>query len=143
APATLVAQPAPEPEPAPLDLAAAASTPAPAAPMAIAAEVAQPPAQPEQEEPEEPEEPDEPLKLVSKVNPTMPRQLQQGTFRNGVAQVQFTVATDGSVQQASVIKATHSRLGTAAVDAVRQWRFAPLRKPREAAVEVAFKNETE
>ncbi|KQW51434.1 hypothetical protein ASD88_01960 [Pelomonas sp. Root662] len=142
APVTLAAQPAPEPEldRTPVVLAAAAPTPAPAAPMAAAAQVAQPPAQPE---PQAPEEREEPLKLVSKVDPTLPRQLQQGTFRNGFAQVQFTVGTDGSVQQASVIKATHSRLGNAAVDAVRQWRFAPLRKSREAAVEVAFKNDTE
>jgi outer membrane biosynthesis protein TonB len=47
------------------------------------------------------------------------------------------------VQQASIIKASHSRLASAALDAVRQWRFAPIRKAREAAVEVAFNNETE
>ena len=36
--------------------------------------------------------------------------------------------------------AFHQRLGTAAVDAVKQWRFAPIPKAREAAVEVAFNN---
>ena len=90
-----------------------------------------------------PEEAEEPLKLLNKVEPTIPRQLQQGNFRTGFAQVQFTVAPDGSVQQASVIKTSHARLGTAAIEAVRQWRFAPIRKAREAAVEVAFSNENE
>lgn len=133
---TAAAQSAPEPEPErlPVLLASAAPTPAPAGPMAAAAQAAEPPPKAAQEEIEEP------LKLLSKVDPTMPRQMQ-GTFRNGFAQVQFTVAPDGSVQQVSVIKASHSRLGSAAVDAVKQWRFSPIRKAREAAVEVAFNNE--
>lgn len=140
APAVVAAaQPAPPPEPdterLPVVLAAAAPTPAPAAPLAVAAQAAEAPKPAPQEEAEEP------LKLLAKVDPALPRQLQQSTFRNGIAQVQFTVAPDGSVQQASVIKASHSRLGNAAVDAVRQWRFAPIRKARDAAVEIAFSNE--
>ncbi|MDR7269401.1 TonB family protein [Pelomonas saccharophila] len=143
APTAVAAAPqaAPEPEPelerAPVVLASAAPTPAPAAPMAAAARAAEPPPKPAEEEVEEP------LRLLAKVEPTIPRQLQQGSFRTGFAQVQFTVGPDGSVQQASVIKASHSRLGTAAVDAVKQWRFAPIRKAREAAVEVAFKGDTD
>lgn len=136
------AQPAPTPEPeperTPVLLASTEPTPAPAAPMAAAAQAAEPPPKPAAQE-----EPDEPLKLLFKVDPSLPRQMQQTSFRNGFAQVQFTVAPDGSVQQVSVIKATHARLGTAAVDAVRQWRFAPIRKAREAAVEVAFNNDSE
>jgi len=135
-------QAAPEPEPelerAPVVLASAAPTPAPTAPLAAAARAAEPPPKPAEEEV------DEPLKLLAKVEPTIPRQLTQGgNFRSGFAQVQFTVAPDGSVQQASVIKASHSRLGTAAVEAVKQWRFAPIRKAREAAIEVAFKGDTD
>lgn len=140
APVQMAAASQPEPEPeidrTPVVLAAAAPTPAPAAPMAAAAQAVEPPPPPQ-------EEADEPLRLISRVNPTLPRQMQQGTFRSGIAQVQFTVGPDGAVQQASVIKASHSRLGTAAVEAVKQWRFAPIRKPREAAVEVAFTNEAE
>ncbi len=134
-------QAAPEPEPelerAPVVLASAAPTPAPAAPMAAAARAAEPPPKPAEEEVEEP------LKLLAKVEPSIPRQLAQNNFRSGFAQVQFTVGPDGLVQQASVIKASHSRLGTAAVEAVKQWRFAPIRKAREAAVEVAFKGDTD
>lgn len=130
------AQPEPEPERTPVVVASAAPTPAPAAPMTAAAQAVEPPPPPQ-------EEAEEPLKLLARVNPTLPRQMQQGNFRNGFAQVQFTVAPDGSVLQASVIKSSNSRLGTAAVDAVKQWRFAPIRKPREAAVEIAFNNDTE
>lgn len=128
----------PEPETergAPVVLASAAPTPAPAAPLAAAARAAEPPPKPAEPEVEEP------LRLLAKVNPTIPRQMQQTSFRNGFAQVQFTVGPDGSVQQASVIKTSHSRLGTAAVEAVKQWRFAPISKAREAAVEVAFSND--
>lgn len=136
APVATVTVPEPEAERAPVVLAAAEPTPPPAAPMAAAARAVEPPPAPA-------EEAEEPLKLVAKVDPVLPRQLQQGSFRNGFAQVQFTVGTDGRVQQAAIIKASHSRLASAAIDAVKQWRFAPLRKAREAAVEVAFNNDTE
>jgi len=109
---TAAAQPEPEPERTPVVVASAAPTPAPAAPMATAAQAVQPPPPPQ-------EEAEEPLKLLAKVNPTLPRQMaQQASFRTGFAQVQFTVSPDGTVKQASVIKASHARLGTAAVDAV-------------------------
>jgi TonB family protein len=126
---------APEPERAPVQVAAAVPTAPPTVPLAAAAGAAEPPA------PAEPEEtPEVPLKLLAKVEPVIPRQLQQQSFRNGFAQVQFTVAPDGSVSRAQVIKTSHARLGTAAVDAVRQWRFAPIPQARDAAVEVAFSN---
>lgn len=131
-----VALPGPTPEPAaaPAPVTAAAPDAGPAAPLAA-------PAQAVEAAPAEPEEPPEvPLKLLSKVEPVIPRQLQQQSFRNGFAQVQFTVAMDGSVQQVQVIKTSHSRLGMAAVEAVRQWRFAPIPQPRDAAVEIAFNN---
>jgi TonB family protein len=134
APPPVVAAAAPEPEPerAPVLLASAAPVPAPAAPLAAAARAVEPPPPPE--------EPAElPLKLLVKVEPTIPRQLQQQPVR-GYAQVQFTVAPDGTVSKAQTIKASHARLGTAAVDAIKQWRFAPIGKPRDAAVEVAFNN---
>ena len=81
-----------------------------------------------------------PLKLLMRVNPTIPRQLQQTSFTNGFARVKFTVAPDGSVSSAETLAASHSRLGTASVDAVKQWRFSPIPAAREVAVEFAFNN---
>jgi TonB family protein len=130
-PAAAVARTEPEPERTPVVLAAAAPTPVPAAPLAVAAQAVEPPPAPA-------EEAEVPLKLLVKVDPALPRQMQQNGFRQGFAQVQFTVAPDGSVSRAQTLKASHSRLGTAAVEAVRQWRFAPIPKARDAAVEVAF-----
>ena len=134
-PVTAAATPEPEPEPdrTPVVLASAAPIPAPAAPLAMAARAVEPPPLPV-------EEAEVPLKLLVKVDPAIPRQLLAQSFTNGFAQVQFTIGPDGTVTQAKAIKASHPRLGGAAVDAVKQWRFAPIPKAREAAIEVAFKN---
>lgn len=113
------------PAPAPVLLASVIPSPTPAetpAPAAPAADAAEPP-----------------LNLLFKVSPNIPRQLIQN-FSTGFAQVQFTVQPDGTVSQAQAIKASHMRLGLAAVDAVKQWRFAPISAPRDAAVEVSFKS---
>jgi len=129
--------PEPEPERAPVVLAMASPTPAPTAPMAAAARAVEPPPAPV-------EEAEVPLKLLSRVNPTIPRQLQQqSSFRDGFARVKFTVAPNGSVSKAETLKASHSRLGLAAVDAVKQWRFEPIAAPREVAIEFAFSNADE
>jgi TonB family protein len=133
APVAVAAAPEPEPERTPVVLASAAPTPAPAAPMAVAARAVEPPPAPAVET-------EVPLKLIAKVDPVIPRQLAAQSFRTGFAQVQFTVAPDGTVSQAQAVKTSHSRLGNAAVEAVKQWRFAPIPKAREAAVEVAFNN---
>jgi TonB family protein len=139
APVAAVTAPAPEArqDNAPVLLAAATPTPTPDAPLALAATAVQPPPAPPVVEEEVP------LKLLSRVNPAIPRQLQQQNFRDGYARVKFTVAPDGSVSKAETIKASHSRLGVAAVDAVKQWRFAPIPEAREAGIEFAFNTQDE
>ena len=119
-----------------MQLAMATPTPEPTAPMTAAASAVEPP-------PQEEEEDEVQLKLVKRVNPTIPRQLQQVSFRNGFARVKFTIATNGSVSQAESIGASHVRLGMAAIDAVKQWRFEPITEPREVAIEFAFNNSVE
>ncbi|MEO6279024.1 TonB family protein [Roseateles sp.] len=137
--ARTAALPEPEPKPeraAPALLAIASPPPAPVAPMAVAARAVEPPPPPV-------EEAELPLKLLSRVNPGIPRQLQQQNFRDGFARVKFTVAPDGSVSKAEALASSHSRLGTAAIEAVKQWRFEPIAAPREVAIEFAFKNADE
>lgn len=83
---------------------------------------------------------DEPLRLISKVEPEMPRQMLNG-FRDGTVLVRFIVRPDGSVGEAEAIKATNKRLAGSALAAVRQWKFAPLAQAREATVEIGFRTE--
>ena len=140
APAPAITAAASEPERTPVVLASAPPLPQPATPLAAAARAVQPPPPPP---PPPAEEAEVPLKLLVKVEPVIPRQLQAQSFRNGFAQVQFIVAADGTVVQAQATKSSNPRLAAAAVEAVRQWRFAPIPTAREAAVEVAFRNEDE
>jgi len=135
APTTVATAPEPEAprDSAPVLLASAAPTPTPDAPLALAAPAVQPPAPPAVEE-------EVPLKLLSRVTPTIPRQMLKERFHDAYARVKFTVAPDGTVSQAESIKASHSRLGIAAIEAVKQWRFAPIPAAREAAIEFAFSN---
>lgn len=134
--AAAAARPDPEPERAPVLLALAAPTPEPASPMAAAAKAVEPPPPPA-------EETEVALKLLTRVNPSIPRQLQQQSFRTGFARVKFTVAPNGAVSKAETLAASHNRLGLAAVDAVKQWRFEPIPASREVAIEFGFNNTDE
>ncbi|RZJ06759.1 MAG: TonB family protein [Rubrivivax sp.] len=133
--ASIAASPEPEADLArnAMLVASASPSPAPASPLAVAAQAAEPPSPP-------PEEAEVPLKLLHRVNPTIPVQLQRQTFRDAFARVKFVVAPDGQVTQVEAMKATNNRLAAAAIDAVKQWRFAPIPEAREAAIEFAFNN---
>ncbi|MFY7865349.1 TonB family protein [Roseateles sp.] len=88
----------------------------------------------------EPEPEPAPLKLLHKVDPEVPRQLQRD-FRGGSVKLRFTVKADGSVEQAEAVNASNKRLASAAVAALTQWRFAPIEAPRVASVEIGFQVE--
>lgn len=81
-----------------------------------------------------------PLTLLSRVEPQIPRQLL-GSLQQGSVLVRLEVRPDGSVGRAEAVQATHKRLGQAAVEAVLQWRFAPISAPRQANVELGFQLE--
>lgn len=59
-------------------------------------------------------------------------------LRRGEVEVKFEVTPDGQVQRAAVVKSSHPQLRRAALEAVQQWRFAPISAPREAVVTVGF-----
>jgi protein TonB len=82
-------------------------------------------------------EPLEALTLLHHVAPTLTGALRD-TQRNASVQVQFTVLPDGTPAKVAAKPGAPARLALAAVRAVEQWRFAPIRVPRDAAVEVAF-----
>lgn len=117
-------------------IASAAPTPTPDAPLAAAAKAAEPASAPPDDDDD-----DQQLTLLSKVDPVIPRQLLQTGFRRDIVQVRFTIGPSGKVEKAEVMKAINRRLGVAATDAVKQWRFAPIQKAREVAVEFAFQSE--
>lgn len=133
--ASIAASPEPEADLArnAMLVASASPTTAPSSPLAVAAQAAEPPTPPV-------EEAEVPLKLLHRVNPTIPPQMQRQTFRDAFARVKFTVAPDGQVSQVESMKATNNRLAAAAIEAVKQWRFAPIPEAREAAIEFAFNN---
>ena len=59
-------------------------------------------------------------------------------LRKGEVEVKFEVGPDGVVDVVTVMKTTHASLNTAAVEAVRQWRFKPTPKGHTALVALAF-----
>lgn len=168
APAKPGAAASPKPAPKPAAVAAAATRPAakavieaasePAAPPSVvavsdnstvASREIEPPVQPASFAPRSepapaPEpavaqapEPEPELRLLHRVAPEFPRQLAT-TLTEGSVIVRFMVQPDGSVRNAEALKSSHRNLSTAALEAVNQWRFAPVSTPREATVEIGF-----
>jgi TonB family protein len=80
---------------------------------------------------------EETLVPLSQVEPKVPSNVQRGS-RNGEVQVRFTVLPDGSVAEPKVASSSNPRLNSAALAAVAQWRFAPLRKAQTGTVELVF-----
>lgn len=146
---SLAAAPAGKPPAEPASAAALAAvvppveaTPPPTLLAVAAPTMAAPPAPlpPEAPAPEPAALPELALKLVSRVEPEIPRQLMGG-LRSGSVLVSFTVLPDGSVQQAEVKQPANRKLAAVAVKAVSQWRFEPIAKAREATVELGFELE--
>jgi TonB family protein len=79
----------------------------------------------------------EPLKLVSQVEPKFPPSLLR-TLRTGQVKVRFTVSPEGMVVEPAVVASSNSRLNSAALAAITQWRFAPMRKAQSGVVDLAF-----
>ncbi len=80
---------------------------------------------------------DEPLTAVLRADPQFPPSLMR-TLRTGRVQVRFTVIPDGSVSQRTVVASSNVRLNADALAAVAKWRFKPLRREKQAVVEVGF-----
>lgn len=80
-----------------------------------------------------------PLRLINVVEPVTPRTLQ-GKLRGEVrVDVAFTVAADGSVTEPSVRASSHPQMNAAVLEAVGQWRYEPIARAREHAVQVVLR----
>lgn len=80
---------------------------------------------------------DAPLALVSGGEPEFPAIVVR-KLRKGTVQVRFEVQLDGRVANANVVQTTSRSLNDAALEAVRSWRFQPVRAPRSAVVDLGF-----
>ena len=80
---------------------------------------------------------EETLQPLVRTDPKFPPSLLR-TLGKGQVQVRFTVQPDGSVAEPSVVTMSDSRLRPAALAAVAQWRFAPLRKSQTGVVDLVF-----
>jgi protein TonB len=78
--------------------------------------------------------------LVDRVEPKFPTQAIREDINSGSVTVKFTVQTDGSVSNPTVIDAKPRRgvFDDAALRAVSKWKFKPLAAPRDTSVVVEF-----
>lgn len=83
------------------------------------------------------EEPDPGLIMVKSADPQFPVSTMR-RLRKGEVEVKFEVNPDGIVDSVTVVKTTNAGLNTAAMDAVKQWRFKSTPKGHTAAVALAF-----
>ena len=109
-------------EPAPIET-AKLSLPAEAVPVVFAAKAGP--------------EVDNTLKVLERIEPRFPPNLLQ-TLRKGLVKVGFTVLPDGTVTAPSVMASSSTRLNSATLAAITQWRFAPVREPQTGVVDFVF-----
>jgi TonB family protein len=76
---------------------------------------------------------------IEQAEPQITRDILQQGVRSGVVTVRFTVGTDGKVSEANVVRSTDRVFNRSTLNAVRQWKFAPVAEPQSATVEIAFK----
>jgi hypothetical protein len=79
----------------------------------------------------------ETLMPLKRVDPKIPPRVG-GATRGGHVEVHFTVLTDGSVSNPAVSATDNRRLIPYALDAVAQWKFAPLKRPQTGGVDLVF-----
>jgi len=83
------------------------------------------------------------LKRVREVPPVYPREAERQNI-SGWVDVEFTIAPDGSTQELVVRNAEPQRMfDQAAIDAVKRWRFEPVKRDgaavaQRAAVRIRF-----
>lgn len=75
-------------------------------------------------------------RLLRDVKPAYPEEARLAKV-NGIVQLEATIGTDGRVTDARVLRSV-PMLDQAALDAVRQWEFAPLPTPAVVTIEMSF-----
>lgn len=129
-----------EPAPAAPAVATPASLPiaAPETRSALAAPTASPAALPP---PAAPARPPAPLKNIRLVEPELPASALRRLRGEVEVVVGFTVNPDGSVSDVVIRSSPNQALDGPVVDAVRQWRYAPVEQPRQHAVQLVLRGD--
>jgi TonB family protein len=81
---------------------------------------------------------DEPLRALKQVQPEMTRQIASSGVTQGRVRAKFTVTPDGSVINPEIVNSTNRVLNGSVLAALAQWKYAPIKEPRDAQVEFAF-----
>ena len=109
----------------------AAAAPARAAPVARPASAASAPAV-TQAPPRAPQ-------IVGYVAPVLPDRVRRRLQGDGEVVLDFVVNPDGSVSNVAIRSATDKALESAALDAVRQWRYEPIATAQAHGAQLVFK----
>lgn len=99
-------------------------------------------AQPAQTTPAQPARPSSELRAISQPGPRFPQSAQRAGA-SGTVQVEFTVATDGSVSDARVVSSDTPRqfqrdFEKEALSAVKRWRFQPVAQATTSRRTISF-----
>jgi TonB family protein len=75
--------------------------------------------------------------VTSQTRPSFKPALIQ-ELRKGTVRVKFEIQPNGNVGKQEIVSSSHRGLNSAALSAVGQWKFQPIKKPRQVQVEVGF-----
>jgi TonB family protein len=136
APKAAVAAPA-APAPAPTPEPAVVVAPEPVAPVVVAPPAPAPVVAKAPPPPPEEEEDTTPLKVLAQPQPEIPRTLL-ASLTAGKVMIQFTVEPSGKTSNVEILSSANRKLNAPTMAAVSNWRFAPIKKPRTAQIEIDF-----
>lgn len=114
-----------------------ATAPAVAVPMPTPAAAVLAPASLAAAAVEDEDDDDSPLVATSQVRPTYRANVLRDLGRGSV-RVRFEVQPDGSVAKQEVVSSSNRSLNNPTLQAVSQWKFVPIKKPRQAEIELGF-----
>ena len=137
-PAVAAVVPAVEPAPVALERLPEAPGAAPASTVREVVVAAPPPPAPPPAAAPVAATPPPPLQVTTMVEPVVPRRLLDRVRGAIEVVVTFIVNTDGSVGNVAVQSSTNRLVNPTVLEAVAQWRYAPLAAPREHAVQLVM-----
>ena len=84
--------------------------------------------------------PPSPLKLITMVSPDIPERVAHRVGALTEVMVQLTIQRDGTVRDISVVQPGQKAVEPYIIEALGQWRYAPISEPRTQRVQLVFNN---